>query len=87
MIQVEVHPSALKRGLEIDEVIRMWAAGTHETLVADDEPSRYLRLAFDAEGRPWELAALSFGRGTRYLVIHAMPARRSTLERMLRRKR
>ncbi len=26
VVQVEVHPSALKRGLEADEVIRMWAA-------------------------------------------------------------
>lgn len=44
-----------------------------------------LRLAFDSSGRPWELAALSFGNGSRYLVIHAMPARKSVIAKMQRR--
>ena len=72
---MQVHESALKRGLDADEVIRMWKEGTEETMIDDDEPPRYMRLAFDNAGRPWELGALSFGNGARYLVIHAMPAR------------
>ena len=84
---MQVHESALKRGLSADEVIGMWLAGTNETVIDDDEPPRYVRLAFDDSGRPWEVAALSFGNGARYLVIHAMPARRSVVTRMQRRPR
>lgn len=87
MIQVGVHESALRRGLSTDDVIRMWNEGIEETVIEDDEPPRYLRLAFDSEGRPWELGALSFGDGTRYLVIHAMPARKTVIARMQRRLR
>lgn len=87
MIHVQVHESALKRGLHVDEVIRMWREGTDETVIDDDEPPRYMRLAFDGTGRPWEPGALSFGHGSRYLVIHAMPARKSVVARMQRRLR
>lgn len=65
----------------------MWREGSDETLVDDDEPERYIRLAFDDAGRPWEVGALSFGNGTRYLVIHAMPARKSVVSKMQRRTR
>lgn len=85
MLYVQVHESALKRGLDADEVIRMWKEGTEETMIDDDEPPRYMRLAFDSAGRPWELGALSFGNGARYLVIHAMPARRSVVAKIQRR--
>ena len=85
MLQVQVHESALKHGLSVDQVIRMWSAGTEETVVDDDEPPRYLRLGFDTAGRPWELAALKFGNGTRYLVIHAMPARKTIIAKIQRR--
>lgn len=84
---MQVHKSALKRGLSADEVVRMWTEGTEETVVDDDEPPRYMRLSFDGLGRPWELGALSFGNGSRYLVIHAMPARKSVVIRMQRRLR
>lgn len=85
-MQVHVHPSALKRGLSPEDVVRMWVEGTDETLIDDDEPPRYVRLAFDSSGKPWEVLALSFGRGSRYLVIHAMPARRAVITKMRRRK-
>ena len=58
LTQVQVHESALKRGLGVDDA-----------------------------GRPWEVGALSFANGARYLVIHAMPARKSVVERMQRRMR
>ncbi|WP_417554383.1 toxin [Microbacterium sp.] len=87
MAEIQVHPSALKRGLSVEEVVRMWITGTDEIVVDDDEPPRYMRLSFDAAGRPWELAALSFGTGSRWLVIHAMPARKMIVERMHRRGR
>lgn len=85
MARVQVHESALKHGLSADEVIRMWSDGVETTLIDDDEPPRYLRLSVDDAGRPWALAALSFGSGARYLVIHAMPARKSVVARMQRR--
>ena len=84
MLKVQVHQSALKRGLNADEIIGMWTGGAEEVVIDDGEPPRYLRLAFDDAGRPWELAALSFGNGTRYLVIHAMPARKSIITKMQR---
>lgn len=84
---MQVHESALKRGLDADEVIRMWLKGTDEMVIDDDESARYMRLAFDDAGRPWEVAALGFGNGTRYLVIHAMPARKSVIAKMQRRAR
>lgn len=84
-MHVQVHESALKRGLTGDHVIRMWNAGTDETVIDDDEPPRCMRLAFDESGRPWELGALSFGNAERYLVIHAMHARKSVIARMQRR--
>lgn len=61
--------------------------GGEETVADDDEPPRYLRLAFDDVGRPWELAALSFGGGARHLVIHPLPARKSVIDKMQRRMR
>jgi len=85
--EVQVHRSALKRGLGTDDIIRMWRDGTDEIVVDDDEPPRFLRLAFDNAGRPWELAALCFGNGSRYLVIHAVPARKAIVNRMKRRER
>jgi hypothetical protein len=86
VIQVQVHKSALKHGLSADEVIRMWVEGTAEALIDDNEPPRYMRLAFDGAGRPWEMVALCFGNGSRYLVIHSMPARKSVIEKMQRRR-
>lgn len=86
MFHAEVHQSALKRGLGIDDVVRMWNESNDEVIIDDGEPPRYMRLAFDEVGRPWELVALSFGNGTRYLIIHAMPARKSVIERMQRRR-
>lgn len=87
MAYVRVHASALRHGLSADDVTRMWLDGSDDTLVDDDEPPRYLRLAFDGAGRPWEVAALSFGNGSRYLVIHAMPARTWVIAKMQGRTR
>ena len=87
MQAVHLHRSALKHGLSVGEVIDMWNGGGEQTVADDDEPPRHLRLAFDDAGRPWELAALSFGGGARYLVIHAMPARKSVIDKMQRRMR
>lgn len=86
MFHAEVHQSALKRDLDIDDVVRMWNEGNNEVIIDDAEPPRYMRLVFDGEGRPWELTAQSFGNGTRYLIINAMPARKSVIERMQRRR-
>ncbi|RLP74326.1 toxin [Mycetocola tolaasinivorans] len=81
-MHVQVHRSALKRGLSVDEVTRMWMFGTDEMTIYDGVPPRYVRLAFDSSGLPWEVASLAFGSGSRYLIIHAMPARKSTVTKM-----
>lgn len=85
MAHIHVHESALKHGLSANQAVRMWREGSDETLIDDDEPPRYVRLAFDDAGRPWEVLALSFDDGERYLVIHAMPARKAVIARMQRR--
>lgn len=87
LIEVQVHRSALKRGLSVEEVIRMWVWGFDETTIDDGEPPRCMRLAFDGAGQPWEMAALKFAGGARVLVIHAMPARKSVIAKMQRRMR
>ena len=86
MPSVQVHTSALKHGLSADTVIEMWCSGTDETVIDDDEPPRYMPIALGDAGRPWEVGALMFGGGARYLVIHAMRARKSVIERMQRRR-
>ncbi len=80
--EIQVHEPALKHGLTTEEAILMWNTGTGETIIDDGEPPRYVRLAFDNALRPWEMAALSLGHGSRYLVIHAMPARRSVIAKI-----
>ena len=87
MYEIHVHASALKHGLDRDSVIQMWRDGFEETQLDDDEPPRYIRIALDRSGRPWELAALKFDGGNRHLVIHAMPARKSVIAKIQRRKR
>ena len=58
---MQVHGWHSKHGLSADEVVRMWIEGIEEVVIDDDEPPRYMRLAFDDAGRPWEVAALRFG--------------------------
>ncbi len=83
--RVEVHRAATKHGLTDDEVEALWGRGIEDTWLDDRAPSRLLRVALDDAGRPWELVALAFDAGERYLVIHAMRLRRSTTETLRRR--
>lgn len=85
-IEVRIHPSALKRGLDAEEVRVLWTQGVEDTWIDDLDPRRLLRLGLDSAGRPWELVGLVFDGGKRHLVIHAMPLRKSTMQLLERRR-
>ncbi len=76
---MNVHPSALKHGVDGEDAIR---AATHFLVAIDleeDNPSRQLRLGFDSSGVLLETVVLRFDN-ERELVIHAMTARKSYYE-------
>jgi hypothetical protein len=75
-IQMNVHSSALKHGVDPDDSIR---AATEYVFTADLEegnPSRQLRLGFDSSGQLLEIVVLIFDE-SRELIIHSMKARPS----------
>ena len=76
---MEVHPSALKHGID-EESSR--SAASHPIYVSfldEDSPARQLRLGFDDAGRLLELIVLNFDSG-REMVIHSMKARQQYLD-------
>ena len=84
---VQIHPSAFKHGLTAETITHAWSTGSHRQLrIEDDQPERYLRIGTDKAGRPIELVALVFDQ-QRALIIHAMPARKSTLKATERKPR
>lgn len=86
-VDIRVHPSACKHGLEPHEVKELWKVGVEDTWLDDLDPRRLLRIALDEACRPWEMASLVFDGGERHLVIHAMPLRKVTIELLQRRTR
>ena len=71
-VKIQVHRSALKHGLGVNEVVGLWGQGVEQVWLEDDRPGRWFEvvgLVFDDE---------------RVLVIHAMRLRRATLERVRR---
>lgn len=71
-VKVQVHRSALKHDLGVNEVVGLWGQGVEQVWLEDDRPGRWFEvvgLVFDDE---------------RVLVIHAMRLRRATLERVRR---
>jgi len=76
---VEVHTSALKHGVSVDDGV---AAAQHPVFVSyldDESPARQLRLGFDSSGRLLETVVLVFDSGNE-LLIHAMKCRVEYLE-------
>lgn len=71
---MEVHPSALKHGIDAGSAIAAASSPLYVAYLDDDSPARQLRLGFDEAGRLLELVVLLFDSGDE-LVIHAMKAR------------
>jgi len=76
---IYVHASACKRGVSEEGIRKLCKSGIEGTWLDDRDPSRLLRISFYASGRAWELIALVFDDGRRYLVIHAMRLRKVTI--------
>lgn len=72
---MKINPSALKHGLDEDDILQAayWAQWIEP--LDDDWPHRELRLGFDTRARLLETVVLVFESGNEP-VIHAMPARR-----------
>lgn len=76
---MNVHPSALKHGIETEDAIQAatWAIWVEN--LDEDSPARQLRLGFDTNGRLLETVVLVYDSGNE-LVIHAMRARPQMLD-------
>lgn len=86
-VLVSLHPSAFKHGLTAQDIEHAWSTGEgRQVRLQDDHPDRILRVGTDEAGRPIELVALVFDQ-ERALIIHAMKARRVSLEATERRTR
>lgn len=73
--QMEVHPSALKHGIDPQGAIYAAEHAVFAFNQQEDQPYRQLRLGFDPAGRLLEVVVLYFDDGTT-MVIHAMKARK-----------
>lgn len=71
---MEVHPSALKHGIDPASAVTAASSPVYVAYLDDDSPARQFRLGFDEAGRLLELVVLLFDGGNE-LVIHAMKAR------------
>lgn len=76
---MKIHDSALKHGIDPDDIIQAasWPLWIED--LDDDSPARQLRLGFDDQGRLLETVVLVFDSGNE-LVIHAMKARPQMLD-------
>ena len=50
-VKVQVHRSALKHGLGVNEVVGLWGQGVEQVWLEDDRPGRVLRVCCDDSGR------------------------------------
>ncbi len=71
---MEVHPSALKHGIDPASALSAASQPVYVAYLDDDSPARQFRLGFDEASRLLELIILVFDSGSE-LVIHAMKAR------------
>jgi hypothetical protein len=71
---VEVHPSALKHGIDPGTAFTAASSPLYVAYLDDDSPARQFRLGFVEAGRLLELVILLFDSGDE-IVIHAMKAR------------
>jgi uncharacterized DUF497 family protein len=75
-----VHASALKHGVSAQSIREVFTTAfeTDSAMLEDDDPPRWIMVGFDNSGRQLEVGALLRADDT-YLAIHAMRARRSTV--------
>lgn len=86
-MRISIHPAALKHGVDESAIEATWRTGESRQCWLDDaEPPRLLRIGVDGSGRPVELVALVFD-SERVLIIHAMHARKASLELVERSRR
>ncbi len=76
---MKVHASALKHGIDAEDILQAAAWPVWVEDLDDDSPGRQLRLGFDTKGRLLETVVLTFDSGNE-LVIHAMKARSDLLD-------
>ncbi len=76
---MNVNDSALRHGLEEEDILHAARNAVYLTEPDDDVPAKQIVLGFDTHGRLLELAILTFDSGNQ-LVIHAMKARRRYLD-------
>lgn len=72
---MNIHPSALKHGIDEKDILCAVEQRAYESEPDDDMPAKQFILGWDTHGRLIELAILTFDSGNQ-LVIHAMKARR-----------
>lgn len=76
---MKIHPSALKHGIQTDDIIQAAEWPLWVEPLDDNEPARELRLGFDTRARLLETVVLIFASGDQ-LAIHAMTARKQYVE-------
>jgi hypothetical protein len=76
---VQVHPSALKHGIDEESSRSAASRPIYVSFLDEDSPARQPRLGFDDAGRLLELIVLKFDSG-REIVIHSMKARQQYLD-------
>ena len=76
---MQVHGSALKHGISIENAIQAAEWSLWIEPLDDGPPRRELRLGFDTAARLRETVVLNLDKGDE-MVIHAMPAREKYLD-------
>lgn len=76
---MRVHDSARKHGVDPEDSTFADSWPIWSVNLDADSPAKQLRLGFDTRGRLLETVVLIFDSGNE-LVIHAMKARRQTIE-------
>ena len=76
---MKIHDTALKHGIDPEDIMRVAAWPLWIEDLDDDSPARQLRLGFDKQGRLLETVVLIFDSGDE-LVIHAVKARPQMLD-------
>ena len=76
---MRIHDTALKHGIDPEDIMRAAAWPLWIEDLDDDSPARQLRLGFDTQGRLLETVVLIVDSGNE-LVIHATKARPQMLD-------
>lgn len=78
-----IHPHALVHGVDAADIQAVFADGLEGALAEDEDPPRWLLVGFDTKARLLELVVIELPGGD-WLAIHAMAARKGTLQQLRR---